>query len=354
MQNTLTTNNSIRLLLDGDETFAAIKEALSHAEHSINLEYYLICDDRTGNSIKDILVERSRAGVDVRVLYDAFGSWRLGRKFVTELRDAGVQVHSFMPLSLRSINIHRDHRKIITVDGRTGLLGGFNIGDIYLRQWRDTHIMIEGEAVSVLEGIFAEMWGSDCGGRHAVGVSGSVPVKIVASGTGRDFRAVVNEYVQVISRAERRIWITTPYLVPDNSFLEALYGASGQGVDIRIIIPYSSNHTLASWASQSYIDDLLEHSIRVFIYRDRFIHAKTLIADSNIASVGTANLDTLSFSINYEVQAFVYAESVVRELEEVFTRDLEHCTEETIEARRTRPLIQRLKEKAGRLLSPFL
>ena len=367
MQNTspeITANNNVRLLLDGHETFSAIKEVLSRAKRCINLEYFLISDDTTGRRIRDILCERSRAGVTVRVIIDAAGSWRLGRKFIENLRDAGVQVQKFMPLSWRNLGaiIHRDHRKIITADGTTGLLGGFNIGDVYLKQWRDTHLMIRGGAVSVLDGIFAEMWGKSNHNAEAaalmpvreVAETGNVPVKILASGTGKHFRAIADEYINIITQAEKRVWITTPYLVPDKRFLESVYSAVGRGVDVRIIIPSNSNHVLASWASQSFIDALIAHGVRIFIYRDRFIHAKTLIADSRVASVGTANLDALSFGINYEVQAFVYSAGIVRELEEVFTADLEHCAEVSLMSRKHRPFLQRVKERTGRLLSRWL
>ena len=367
MQNTspeITANNNVRLLLDGHETFSVIKEVLSRAQRCINLEYFLISDDATGRRIRDILCERSRAGVTVRVIIDAAGSWRLGRKFIGELVSAGVQVQKFMPLTWRNLGvmIHRDHRKIITVDGTTGLLGGFNIGDVYLKQWRDTHLMIRGEAVKVLDGIFAEMWGKSHRNAEAAAMNpaaevlpvGDVSVKILASGTGKDFRAIADEYLRVISCAQKRVWITTPYLVPDKIFLETVYSAARRGVDVRIIIPSNSNHVLASWASQSYIDALTAHGVRIFIYRDRFIHAKTLIADSRVASVGTANLDALSFGINYEVQAFVYSSGIVRELEEVFTADLEHCAEVSLMSRKNRPMLQRVKERTGRLLSHWL
>ena len=351
----VTSNNNVQLLLDGNETYSVIKEVLSSAQRNINLEYFLICSDKTGNSIKDILIERSLAGVDVRVIYDAVGSWRLGRNFVSDLKNAGVHVKAFMPLTLKNIRrgiIHRDHRKIITADGHTGLLGGFNLGDVYLRQWRDTHLMINGEAVGVLDGIFSEMWGDLYEPEYFP--VGNTPVKIVASGKGKDFRAVADEYIRIISRANNRVWITTPYLVPDKKFLEALYTASKRGVDVRIIIPSHSNHIVVSWASQSYIDDLIRNGVKIFVYGERFVHAKTLIIDKNIASVGTANLDTLSFSVNYEVQAFIYSAEIVKELEGVFMKDLEHCTEELQETRKNRPLIHRIKEKAGRLLSPLL
>ena len=373
MQNTsqkITDNNNVRLLLDGHETFSAIKEALKNAQNFINLEYFLISDDNTGNSIRNILAERSRAGVRVRVIFDAAGSWNLGRRFVDELRDSGAEIRRFMPLTLRNIFsgiIHRDHRKLITIDGKTGLLGGFNIGDVYLTQWRDTHLMIQGGAVNILDGIFAEMWEKSGGKGFARESSarerfelsceenaGDIPVKVLASGTGKDFRAIADEYIRIISSSRNRVWITTPYLVPDRKFLEAVYSAAGRGVDVRIIIPLESNHMLASWASQSYIDELVRNGVRVFVYRDRFIHAKTLVADSQVASVGTANIDALSFGINYEVQALVYSQEVVKELENVFLADLEHCAEETLQNRKARPFIQRVKEKTGRLLSPVL
>ncbi len=388
MQNTssgLTANNNIKLLFDGDSALTAIKEALNSAKHSINIEYFLFSDDKTGTGIKDILTERARNGVKVRVLLDAVGSWRLGRKFMNSLRDSGVDVRKFFGTGIT----HRDHRKIITVDGRTGLLGGFNIGDTYLQQWRDTHIVIAGEAVNVLEGMFAEMWQKSGGGvcipessedgdthiksagvmdgifsemRQALYIpenpkddcGGNIPVKIIASGTGKDFRAVADEYIRVISCAKCRVWITTPYLVPDKKFLDTLYDASRRGVDVRIIIPLNSNHIFASWASQYYVDGMLEHGVRIFTYSDKFIHAKTLIADSNIASVGTANLDALSFETNYEVQAFMYSEKIAGELEQVFMRDIQQCTEENIQDRKHRPFTRKLQERAGRLLSRFL
>ena len=356
MQNIITLNNKIRLLLNGHETFSALKDALIHAERSINLEYFSFHDDETGNAIKDILTERAERGVTVRMILDSAGSWRLSKRFKRELKDAGINLQMFMPFT-----IHRDHRKIITVDGITGFLGGFNIGDVYLRQWRDTHLKISGEAVSELDRIFFRMWNgiTDSNVNYELNASvydsdDNVPVRIIASGRGNEFRAVADEYVRIITSAKKRIWITTPYFVPDRKFLDALYMASANGVDVRIIIPSWSNHPLVSWASQSYIDSLLSNGIRIFIYRDRFIHAKTLIADSHVASVGTANLDSLSFGINYEVQAFVYSTRLVHELEDVFIQDLSNCTEETKEKRINRPFTERIKAGIGRLLSAYL
>lgn len=364
MQNNITLNNNIRLLLSGRETFSEVKNALIHAERFINLEYFSFHDDETGNAIKDILTERASKGVTVRMILDSAGSWRLSKKFKRELKDSGINLQMFMPLTLNNLNsriIHRDHRKIITVDGITGFLGGFNIGDVYLKQWRDTHLKINGEAVSELERIFFSMWNriTNLNVNPKINFSvynseHNIPVKIIAGGRGKEFRAVADEYVRIINSAKKRIWITTPYFVPDKAFLEALFMAALRGVDVRIIIPSWSNHPLVSWASQSYIDSLLGKGIKIFVYRDRFIHAKTLIADSHVASVGTANLDALSFEINYEVQAFVFSTRLVRELEDVFIQDLMNCTEETKKNRKNRPFTSRIKAGIGRLLSSYL
>ena len=351
----ITLSNTTRLLLSGTETLSAMKDALNRAESFINLEYFSFHDDETGRAVSAILSRKASQGVKVRMLTDAAGSWRLSRKFLRSLKDSGIEARTFSPFTF-----HRDHRKIITVDGITGFLGGFNIGDVYLRQWRDTHLMLRGGAVSELDGIFAGMW-TKAGGIYAGDVarswpenSGGVPVRVIASGTGNDYRAIADEYIRVIEASRRRVWITTPYFAPDKVFRAALVSAAGRGVDVRIILPSSSNHPLVSWASQSYIDELIAGGVRVFTYRERFIHAKTLIADSHVASVGTANLDALSFGINYEVQAFVYSTELVREMEKVFADDLSNCTEESATERRKRPAMMRMKEVAGRILSPIL
>ena len=370
----VTYDNNVKLLLNGVETFSAIKEALSNAKHRINLEYFIMSDDEIGRSIKEILSERSRAGVKVRVILDAIGSWHLGRKFISELRNSGVNVHVFMPLTLFNLRLsltHRDHRKIITVDGHTGFLGGLNIGDVYLKQWRDTHLRIKGDAVAELDRIFFRMWDSlnlkknktspeelnskiiDISNLNKNNNS-DVPVRIAASGPGKEFRIIADEYIKIILNAKKRLWITTPYLVPDEKLLNAFYKAASKNVDVKIIIPFKANHILVSWASQYNIDRLLEHGIRIFVYQDRFIHAKTLIADELAASVGTTNLDMRSLEMNYEVQAFVYSSKLVKELENAFLNDLEHCSEENLNTRLNRTLIQKIQAKIGRFWSAVL
>lgn len=368
-----TQGNAVRLLLDGAETFSAIEEALASARRSIHMEYFSVAHDRLGTRIKDLLIGRARAGVAVRFLYDAVGSWHIGREYVEDLRAAGVEVRAFMPVAFarfRSGLNHRDHRKIVVVDDEVGFLGGLNVGDMYLGEdprmgrWRDTHLRLEGPAVRELDRVFLELWGQCVGKKAACGGPepgapqasgrGGVPVQIASSGPGPAFRAIADGYFQMIASARRRVWITTPYLVPGETLSNALSIAARSGVDVRVIVPSKADHTLVFWASQFNVDTLLKNGVRVFSYKGGFVHAKTMVADSEIASVGTANLDVRSLEINYEVQAFVRSKELAAELETAFLNDLELCEEESLAGRRGRSVVQRAQAAVGRLWSALL
>ena len=325
--------------------------------------------------------------MEVRFLYDAVGSWHIGREYVGELRAAGVKVRAFMPVAFarfRSGLNHRDHRKIVVVDGGVGFVGGLNVGDMYLGgdprmgRWRDTHLRLEGPAVRELERVFLELWGQCVGGADKTGgktdeaecggpesgenggedgkkdVVEGVPVQIASSGPGPAFRAIADGYFQMIASARRRVWITTPYLVPGEALSNALSIAARSGVDVRVIIPSKADHTLVFWASQFNVDTLLRNGVRVFSYKGGFVHAKTMVADSEVASVGTANLDVRSLEINYEVQAFMRSRELAAQLETAFLDDQELCEEESLSGRRSRPLIQKVQAAVGRLWSALL
>ena len=379
-----TRDNSVRLLLDGERTFSAIEEALASARRTIHMEYFSVAHDGLGTRIKNLLIDRARAGVEVRFLYDAVGSWHIGRKYVDELRGAGVQVRAFMPVAFarfRSGLNHRDHRKIVVVDGGVGFVGGLNVGDMYLGRdprmgrWRDTHLRLEGPAVRELDRVFLELWGqcvggkegkTECGGPEPPfstpesgedgkkGTAKGVPVQIASSGPGPAFRAIADGYFQMIASARRRVWITTPYLVPGETLSNALSIAARSGVDVRVIIPSKADHTLVFWASQFNVDTLLRNGVRVFSYKGGFVHAKTMVADSEVASVGTANLDVRSLEINYEVQAFMRSKELAAQLESAFLDDQELCEEESLSGRRNRPLIRKVQAAVGRLWSALL
>ena len=382
-----THGNSVRILLDGERTFSAIEEALASARRTIHMEYFSVAHDGLGTRIKDLLIDRARAGVEVRFLYDAVGSWHIGREYVGELRAAGVEVRAFMPVAFarfRSGLNHRDHRKIVVVDGRVGFVGGLNVGDMYLGgdprmgRWRDTHLRLEGPAVRELDRVFLELWGQCVGGADKTGgktdeaecggpesgendgedgkkdVVEGVPVQIASSGPGPAFRAIADGYFQMIASARRRVWITTPYLVPGEALSNALSIAARSGVDVRVVIPSKADHTLVFWASQFNVDTLLRNGVRVFSYKGGFVHAKTMVADSEVASVGTANLDVRSLEINYEVQAFMHSKELAAQLETAFLDDQELCEEESLSGRRGRPLVQKVQAAVGRLWSALL
>ena len=382
-----TRGNSVRLLLDGERTFSAIEEALASARRTIHMEYFSVAHDKLGTRIKNLLIDRVRAGVEVRFLYDAVGSWHIGREYVGELRAAGVEVWAFMPVAFarfRSGLNHRDHRKIVVVDGRIGFVGGLNVGDMYLGgdprmgRWRDTHLRLEGPAVRELDRVFLELWGQCVGGADKTGgktdeaecggpesgendgedgkkdVVEGVPVQIASSGPGPAFRAIADGYFQMIASARRRVWITTPYLVPGEALSNALSIAARSGVDVRVVIPSKADHTLVFWASQFNVDTLLRNGVRVFSYKGGFVHAKTMVADSEVASVGTANLDVRSLEINYEVQAFMRSRELAAQLETAFLDDQELCEEESLSGRRGRPLVQKVQAAVGRLWSALL
>jgi len=362
----LTFRNALEVLTNGDATFSAIKNSLSEAERFIHMEYFSIANDGIGNEIRGILERKAKEGLRVRLIYDSVGSWNIGKDYIESLKSAGVEVYPFAPISLpmlrRKLN-HRNHRKIIVIDGKVGFMGGLNIGDKYLSRdrrfgfWRDTHLKIEGEAVHKLQDVFLSDW-RFCSGQdldepdlfpQMGGPSLWTPVQIVNSGPDLDLSPVMVGYFSLIASATERIWITTPYLVPGESIKTALKVASLSGLDVRIIVPGLADHIFVFWASQANIDDLLAAGVRIFSYNNGFIHSKVVIVDGKAASVGTTNLDLRSFEINFEIQAFIYNKEVASRLEQDFMDDLTQCREFTLEERARKPFVQKTKEAVGRL-----
>lgn len=364
-----TVNNTLEVLTNGESTFSKIIEMLLEATDHIHLEYFIIRDDEIGNKIKDILILKAKSGVKVRIIYDSVGSWKLGRKYKEELIEAGVRIKEFFPVIFpilsRELN-YRNHRKIIVIDGKIGFVGGLNIGDEYLGKnpnlgfWRDTHLMIRGDAVYSLQQIFISDW------YHITketlkfeelfprqDVCGDKVVQITASGPDSDWKSIHQGYFTMISTAEKRVWITTPYLVPDNSLKMALISSALSGVDVRIIIPSKADHFFVYWASRDNIEDLLEAGVRIYAYTNGFIHSKIFLVDSKVASLGTANLDIRSLEINFEVNAFIYDKEIVEILENDFMDDLSMSEEIEYKNFIERGLGNRFLESLGRIVSPL-
>lgn len=360
------------VLTDGEQTFAKIIECLKKAEKYIHLEYYIVRDDQIGNEIKDILIEKVKAGVEVRFLYDAVGSWKLSNKYIEDLRNAGVKMVPFFPVVFPFFNNKinfRNHRKIIVIDGKYGFVGGLNIGDEYLGKnkyfgyWRDTHLFVRGEIVRSLQLIFIQDWFYMTNEKllsekytsvellNTVRTSG---IQMVAGGPDHEWEVIKNLFFSMIVSARKSIWIASPYFIPDEDILSALKIASLAGIDVRLLVPSSPDKKIVFYASRSYFMELLEAGVRIFEYKKGFLHSKVIIVDGELASIGTSNMDMRSFHLNFEVNAFLYRTKSTEQLVRDFINDLKVSNELQLETFKKRRIVERIIESTSRLLSPLL
>lgn len=366
----LTMRNRVKILNNGKQTFASILEALKEAKSSIHLEYYIFENDRIGNKIARIMMDKARAGVEVRLIYDDVGSWGLSPKFIHKLRKAGVEVHCFMPVVfpwLTSKVNYRNHRKIIVIDGIVAYTGGINIAERYLRrgrlgQWRDTHLLIEGEAASMLQTIFVTDWFFVSKKKledhdkyfPTTEIEESTPMQIASSGPDSDWASIMQAFFAAITRAQKHIYISSPYFLPNQAILTALKVAALSGIDVRVMIPSRSDTKIVYWATRSYISELMEAGINVYLYNTGFNHSKLIMIDSEFSSVGSANMDIRSFEDNFEVTAIIYDRHITQELEQHFIKDLTKCTLVNEQMWEQRPMHHNVYESLARLLSPLL
>ncbi len=362
-------SNEVKVLTNGLNKFYALTESILKAKHHIHLEYFIIKDDVVGEKIASLLIEKAKEGVEVRVIYDDVGSWELGKAYINRLKSAGVEIYPFFkvvfPVFSRELN-YRNHRKIAIVDGETAFLGGLNIGDEYIGGgekfsfWRDTHLEIHGEAVYALQSIFLNDW-NYVSKQNVSGVAyfpenkvtNHSLVQIAASGPDSEWKCILQAFYRMIANAQEKLWIASPYLVPEESLLMGLKTAALSGVDVKIIIPSRPDHFFVYWASQSNIQSLLEAGVKIYSYQNGFIHSKIVIVDRQSASVGTANLDIRSMEINFEVNAFLYDVEVIKRLEDDFLLDLEASEEIVLERFKKRRWQRKFLEALGRLVSPL-
>ncbi|WP_054957886.1 cardiolipin synthase [Paenibacillus dakarensis] len=371
-QAVLSEDNQVEVFTDGKEKFAALFQDIEEATEFIHIQYYIIQKDRLGKRMMDLLTKKAKQGVNVRVLYDELGSRRINPRFLQELRDAGGQVEAFFPSKYRLINLrlnYRNHRKLVIIDGKIGYVGGFNVGDEYLGlnpkfgYWRDTHLRIVGTAVYSIQTRFILDWNQASSNHDIVyfpslfphlPTQGNVGIQIVTSGPDSEYEHIKNGYLKMISSAQKSIYIQTPYFIPDSSMLDALRVASLSGVEVNVMIPDKPDHMFVYWATLSYIGEMLSVGAKVYLYSNGFIHAKTLVIDEEIASVGTANIDFRSFKLNFEVNAFLYDEGIAERLSQDFKQDIKVSRLLTLKEYRERSKWIRIKESISRLLSPIL
>lgn len=366
----MTRFNRATILTNGEAAFEAMFREMAQAKDHIHFISFIVRDDDIGQKLKQLFITKAKEGVSVRVIIDGLGSRKLPPQYVRDLEEAGVRVVFFSPILfpyLRKVN-YRNHRKIAIVDGRVGFVGGLNIGDEYLGKhkrlgfWRDTHMMVEGDSVYFLQLIFLLDWRFTAN-ENAYSEAFSFPrhdiqdqllVQIAASGPDSDWEYILKVYFSMITQARRTIYITSPYLIPDDSILMALKTAALSGIDVRIIVPGTPDHLVVFWASRSYFLELLEAGVRIYTYQKGFIHAKIMIADGEIATLGTANMDIRSFHHNFEVSAVIYDSEIAKRLEKDFCNDLDDSKELNLEELLNRPIREKVKESVARLMSPLL
>ncbi len=366
-------NSEVSVLQNGEQLFPVLLAELEKAEKHIHIEYYIYENDAIGNTIKDVLIRKAAQGVEVRFIYDDFGSLSIRRTLVRELRANGVQAHPFnqirMIMLANRLN-YRNHRKIVVIDGVTSFVGGINVSDKYINgqgkglYWRDTHLMIRGASSLALQQIFLADWNFCAGGAIAVDRNyfpvpelvqdGGKLVQVTASGPDSDLPNILYAMIQAVSKARKEILITTPYYIPDSSLQEALIIAALSNIEVKLLVPAKGDSFFVSLASQSYFDELLAAGVRVYRYTKGFVHAKTVVVDRKMASVGTANMDLRSFDLNFEVAAFVYDREVAGRLADDFFLDLEDAEEIDFDTWSKRSGWKVLVEKTIRLLSPFM
>lgn len=367
-----TSNNDVQIFTEGNEKFDSLLADIARATHHIHLVYYIVRDDELGRRLVKALAAKAAEGVEVKFLYDHIGSSSLPRRYFEELRAAGGKEAAFFPSRIPYLNLkinYRNHRKLVIIDGQIGYIGGFNIGDEYLGlnehfgEWRDTHLKVWGNAVLQMQAQFLMDWNLAASGQIVLNEYyfpvlsdkiGSIGMQLVASGPDTEYQQIKDAYIKMIYAAKETICLQTPYFVPDESLMTALKIAALSGVDVRIMLPSKPDHFFVYWATHSYLGELLSGGVTIYLYKKGFLHAKALVIDGKIASVGTANLDIRSFKLNFEMNAFIYDTQTAQKLQRIFEKDSEYSVQLTASMYAGRPLSNRIKESVSRLLSPIL
>lgn len=369
----LTDDNDITIFTDGNKKFDALIADMQRAEKYIHVQYYIIKNDVLFQKIKKVLVRKAAEGVEVRILYDGMGSRFVKKSCWRELNGQGIKTSEFFPAALRRLHLrmnYRNHRKIVVIDGKVGYVGGFNIGKEYIGlddkfgYWRDTHMRMIGSAVTSLELRFALDWNyaskenlcmsdkyATCENTES---KQHCEVQIVSSGPDSRYRNIRDNYLRLIGKAKKSIYIQTPYFIPDEAILSALLIAVRSGIEVNVMIPCKPDHPFVYWATYSYIGDLVMEGAKCYTYNNGFLHAKGMIVDDRALCYGTANMDIRSFALNFEVNAVIYNEEMAKRMRGVFDEDLKDSKQITKNIYMSRSLLIRFKEQVCRLLSPLL
>lgn len=364
-------DNDIKLYNEGREKFKDFFKDIEEAKTAIYIQYYIFKSDELGTKLLELLKKKAQEGVEVLLLVDGMGARNFSMKERRNVKEAGVKLAIFFPGIFPRINTrinYRNHRKIAIIDHKIGYVGGLNVGDEYISLskrfgfWRDTHFRILGPAVDGLQWRFFldyRFAAKNANGGfitpfHLNDKKGDKDICIVSSGPDTKAHAIRNGYSKLITRARKRVYIQTPYFVPDDGLLNDLKIAAMSGCEVNIMIPQKRDHPFVHWASMSFIGELLQWGCRAYLYQDGFLHSKVVLSDDYLSSVGTANFDIRSFELNFEVNAFVFNEEINRDLVNAFEEDVKKSKEITLEDYKNRGAIFKIKESISRLLSPLL
>ncbi len=373
--------NKFKLLVNGEIKFPEVLASLEKAKYSIHLEYYDWENDTRGNQIKDILLLKVKEGVEVRALYDDYASRKIRKNIIRELKNGGVSIHPKIRVKLnRFANRmnHRDHRKIIIIDGKVGFVGGINISDRYDNSidtglyWRDTHVKVTGPLARSLQRHFIVSYNSSFADNKdkteildfrteffpEIDIDSSEGIsalgQTVAGGPIYPKSNIMLSYMHIFTLAREKLYVTNPYFIPSESIMNSLIQAAVSGVDVRLMVPEKSDSATVGAAASFYFTDLLKAGVRIFLYKKGFVHAKTVIADSRLSVIGTANMDIRSFDLNFEIMSVIYGTEFAGQFETVFLEDLTECREITLDEWQNISIWKRLLYAIARLMSSFL
>ncbi|ADV43247.1 cardiolipin synthase [Bacteroides helcogenes] len=361
--------NRVEAYTLGVTMLQSLLRELQKARQHIHMEFYIFEDDAIGRLVRDVLMEKARAGVEVRVIYDDVGCWHVPNSFFEEMREAGVEVRSFLkvrfPLFTSKVN-YRNHRKIVVIDGRIGFIGGMNLAERYMCGfpwgiWRDTHWLLEGKAVHGLQTAFLLDWyfvdrTLITSARYfpKLEVCGSSLVQIVTSEPVGPWKEIMQGLVMAISGAKKYFYIQTPYFLPTEAVIIAMQTAALSGVDVRLMIPCRADNRLTHLGSCSYLADALGSGVKVYLYKKGFLHSKLMVSDDELSTVGSTNVDFRSFEHNFEVNAFVYDTETALRMREIFLQDQRDCVQVFLKNWVKRPWHQKAAESVVRLMAPLL
>ena len=365
-------DNAVDIFTNGYDFFHSLLRDIGKARHHVHVDSYIFNDDALGYMVADALMEKAQQGIEVRVVYDDVGCWKVSNDFFERMREAGIEVHAFMPVKFPAFTgkvNYRNHRKLCIVDGKIGYIGGMNIASRYIQgrsgqEWRDTHLRIRGGAVYGIQRAFLVDWYfvdrtlitnrrfyPELGDK----VKNDCLIQIVTSSPVSQWPDIMQGYVRILLQAKRYVYMATPYFLPTESVLFAIRTAALAGVDVRIMIPYNTDAKLVEWASRSYVKQTVESGVKVYLYKAGFNHSKMLVSDDSLCTVGSTNIDFRSFENNFEANAFIYDPKMARRLKEVYLQDVRDSVMlEDVKDLGHHSFIQQLWESLIRLVSPLL